>query len=719
MRISPTPPPADSHGHALAARRRAVFTGRVAELRLLRELMLSERRACFVVWLHGMGGFGKSSLLHRFADEAAAHGRAVRTVDMRVTDATPEAFLAALAAQGPPEEAQLLLIDSGEALGGLEQWLRDEFLPRTPSQLLVVVGSRRPPAAEWRADAQWWQALRRVELRDLDTAEATRLLRKRDVPEAAVPGILRAAHGVPLALALFADARGAEPEAAAWEAAGPEAAGSEAAGSEAAGPEAAGSPGAAWELADSPDLVRELLHLLLRETPTAGRAGALHVLALARATTEDLLRHALEVPPDRAGELCGWLRGQSFVRSTADGLVPHELVREALLADLRWRDPSAYERLFVRLHTHLTEQAAGRTGSRWAYGAGLAHLGRSGRVALPAVDWRGTDRLRSRAARPEDLPEVLAAIGREHGAAARALARQWWDRQPAAFVVTEDGRRGITGVLVAPCLGPAAAGPPEDPVARAALAHTAGRWPLRRTERLLLARWSTGDAVATAGALTTLWATTPGLAVSWTCAAPDRPGLAALLDLYGQQRVAPGGTTADGGGTDGQEPYGEGPLCFVQDWRGLPFDRWAAALRARLLADEPVPGPAPADAAAEAAMPWPEFADAVKHAYRSLQDGRELAGSVLLGTRLVTPDADAAALRRVLTETVVHLRSQPEQRQLGTILEITYLSGPRSQQAAASRAGLSFSTYRRRLSTALTTAAEVLRERERYGPVPR
>src|SRR3954451_9256234 len=116
MRISPTPLPVDSHGYTLAARRRAVFTGRVAELRLLRELMLSDRRACFVVWLHGMGGFGKSSLLHRFADEAEAHGRVVRTVDMRTTAATPEAFLAALNAQGQPEDAQLLLIDSGEAL---------------------------------------------------------------------------------------------------------------------------------------------------------------------------------------------------------------------------------------------------------------------------------------------------------------------------------------------------------------------------------------------------------------------------------------------------------------------------------------------------------------------------------------------------------------------------------------------------------------------------
>lgn len=97
-----------------------------------------------MLWLHGMGGVGKSTLLLRFADEARSHGSAVRTVDMRCTDATPDAFWAALTAQGPPEEAQLLLIDSAESLGSLERWLREEFLPRMPTHLLVVVGSRRP-----------------------------------------------------------------------------------------------------------------------------------------------------------------------------------------------------------------------------------------------------------------------------------------------------------------------------------------------------------------------------------------------------------------------------------------------------------------------------------------------------------------------------------------------------------------------------------------------
>ncbi|MEU1299260.1 hypothetical protein [Streptomyces shenzhenensis] len=673
----------DLHGNVLAALRRETFTGRVAELRLLRELMINEARGCFVVWLHGMGGVGKSTLLLRFADEARTQGTAVRTIDMRFTDATPDAFRAALEAQGPPEEAQLLLIDSAESLGPLEWWLRDQFLPRMPTHLLVVVGSRRPPETEWRTDPQWWHALCSVRLSGMDEAEALLLLRNRDVPETSAADIVRASHGLPLALALFADAREASAGTA--------------------------GPSGERELYDSPELARELLRLLLRETPSPARTDALQVLALARVTTEELVRRTLDVPVAEAQVLFAWLHGLSFVDSTAAGLIPHGLVREALLIDLRWRDPEKYERLFRRLHAHLAERLTQRTGGRWAFGAGLAHLGRASSVVREAADWNGADRFQLRSARPKDLHPVLAAIEEEHGVAAGGLARQWWDRQPSAFIVAEDDRGGVVGTLVAPCVEPGVTNLPDDPVAHAALEHVTGRSsPLRRTGRLLLGRWSTGSAVAACFALTTLWATTPGLAVSWTCAAREQEELSRLLGLYDHQ---PGKTVT---GADGVPIF-----SFVRDWRSMPFARWAEALSTRLLADEPAAAPAPAAEPVTPAMPWPEFVGAVKYAYQKVSEPEQLAHSVLLRTGLVASDAGPAELRQVLTETVSQLRAQPGRRQLADILEITYLSGPRSQQAAANRAALSFSTYRRRLSASLETAAELLRERELYGPVPR
>ena len=43
-----------------------------------------------------------------------------------------------------------------------------------------------------------------------------------------------------------------------------------------------------------------------------------------------------------------WLRERSFVRVEAGGLVPHDLVREVLLADLSWTDPVQDRRLAAR-----------------------------------------------------------------------------------------------------------------------------------------------------------------------------------------------------------------------------------------------------------------------------------------------------------------------------------------------------------------------------------
>lgn len=127
------------------ARRRRLFTGRVAELRLLRESLLGEQPGCQVLWLHGMAGVGKSTLLRRFVAEAKEEGRTVRVIDMRSTAPTPEGFLGALEAQGAPAGTELLVIDSGELLGPLEAWLRDVFLPGLPADRPVLVGARRPP----------------------------------------------------------------------------------------------------------------------------------------------------------------------------------------------------------------------------------------------------------------------------------------------------------------------------------------------------------------------------------------------------------------------------------------------------------------------------------------------------------------------------------------------------------------------------------------------
>src|SRR4029078_11021818 len=85
--------------------------------------------------------------------------------------------------------------------------------------------------------------------------------------------------------------------------------------------------------------------------PSQAHWRALAVCAHARVTTEPLLADVLG--PDEAPELFSWLRELPFVAHGPLGLFPHDLAREVLDADLRWRDPLSYRDLHARIRSSL------------------------------------------------------------------------------------------------------------------------------------------------------------------------------------------------------------------------------------------------------------------------------------------------------------------------------------------------------------------------------
>jgi hypothetical protein len=98
-------------------------------------------------------------------------------------------------------------------------------------------------------------------------------------------------------------------------------------------------------------VVRTLVERFVGDMPNLRRREALAVCAHARFTTEDLLRAAMGA--DDAGALLAWLRSLSFVEEGRYGLFPHDLARDVLDTDLRWRDPAGYEDLHCRVLTHI------------------------------------------------------------------------------------------------------------------------------------------------------------------------------------------------------------------------------------------------------------------------------------------------------------------------------------------------------------------------------
>lgn len=158
------------------------FVGREAELELFREAVEAVEPEFAVLWIHGPGGVGKTTLLEAFARIAAGAGVEPLQIDLRAIEPAPPAFEAALAeAAGvspgeDPAEAladgarSVLLLDTYEVAAALDGWLRESFLPDLPARTVTVIAGRTPPGQEWVIDAGWRDALRALSLSATSTA---------------------------------------------------------------------------------------------------------------------------------------------------------------------------------------------------------------------------------------------------------------------------------------------------------------------------------------------------------------------------------------------------------------------------------------------------------------------------------------------------------------------------------------------------------------------
>lgn len=439
-----------------AARDRA-FAGRVGELALFRAALAGDMRAFTVMFLHGPGGIGKSMLLRRFAEEARSAGRTVVEVDGRTTQATPAAFEQEARAALTDERA-VLLVDTFERCQGLEGWLRDRFLPRLPAGAIVVIAGRLTPDPRWTTDPGWSDLLHVTALRNLSPDESMAFLDARGVPGPAHAPLLAFTGGHPLALALAA-AVGVKDERAA----------------------------ARWE--PSREVIETLLPELVGEVPSPRHRRALEVCAHAYMTSESLLRVMLG--EEEAGPLFHWLRSLPFIESSPQGLFPHDVVREALEADLRWRDREGFEELHLRLHRHLYEQArAVPEGSLLPAVGALLYMYRGDGHMSEFHSWRAEGEVYEEPCGPEDHGRVLQLTVEAEGEASAAIVRFWLGEQPGAFRIYRSTHTGETVAFAAWLRLEEPVGTDADPVVAAAWAHARATAPPRDGEYLGIARFS-------------------------------------------------------------------------------------------------------------------------------------------------------------------------------------------------------------------------------------
>ncbi len=690
----------------LSAARQRRFVGRNNERSVFQTAITAPELPFMVMHLSGPGGIGKTTLMREFASICEQNQILAYYIDTRNVDPSPEPFLEALriAMNLSPEEAplqalnerarrQVILLDTYENISLLDGWIREYFLPQLPTNILIVMAGRYPPGQEWRADPGWDDLLRVISLRNLNPQESRDYLSRREIPSEQHTGVLGFTHGHPLALSLVADVFAQRHE-------------------------------LRFNPEVEPDIVKVLLERLVQKVPGPAHRTALEACALVRLTTEPLLANILHLPD--AHELFNWLRGLSFIESGRQGIFPHDLAREALIADLRWRNPDWFSELHNRARQYYatriqqgTEQEQQRTLIDYM------HLHRDNPVLRPYLSYfPGHDSagLLTDIFRSGDAPELLAMVEKHEGAESAQHLAFWLDKQPQGVMVLRDSNHQLSGFMLRIDLHEATpADIATDPATSKAWKFLQSRVPLRPGEKSAFFRfWMSRDDYQSFSYVQSLlgvnviryYLTTPGLAYTFfPCADPDA---FALVFAYADLERIPEADYEIGGHTYGM--YGH-------NWRTTPPMSWLALLAERELSITPQVATPPKPAETLVVLSEPDFAAAVRDVLRDYTRPDAMRNNPLLQSRLVIEKAGSTAslaektatLRAMVSEAAESLQAIPRDTKLYRVLRHTYLHPAPTQEQAAELLDLPFSTFRRHLKSGVTRVTEVLWQWEIQG----
>lgn len=683
----------------LDAARRRQFVGRATERDLFRDAVTASELPFVVLYIYGPGGAGKTSLLRELAYIAAAAGASVIQLDGRNLDAVPQVFLDALQKQlalPTPEaifstlsarkERTVVFLDTAERLEPLDGWLRDSFLPHLPDSVLVVIAGRNQPSLRWRTDAGWQVLMRVLPLKNLSSDESRAYLMRRQVPADRQEAVLHFTHGHPLALSLVADVFAQRPD-------------------------------TAFHPADAPDIIKILVEQFMQQVPSPEHRAALEAASQVHLLNEGLLGQMLQ--SDDPHPLFDWLRGLSFMEAERGGLFPHDLTREALTAELRWRNPDWQKELHSRARAYY--MAHFREGDVRAQRQVLSeyiYLHRENPVIRPYFEWQTTGTVFTDRLRSGDEAALLAMVREHEGEASASIAGHWLARQPGGVAVFRQTGSAPHGLLIMISLEQTtAADRALDPGTAAAYGYLKRHAPLRPGETATLFRfWMAQESYQDVSPVQSRiflnmvqhYLNTPGLAFTLLpCADPDF--WADVFAFANLSRLPAADFEV------GSRSFG----VFGHDWRVLPPLDWLALMAERELATTTPAHPAGTIEPLQV-LHRDTFGEAVREALRRFTDPMALQDNPLLQSRLVVQEAGhdsglsdrASALQAAVRAVAEPLQANPRQAKWYRALYHTYFQPARTQERAAELLDLPFSTYRRHLRAGIQYLIEGLWARE-------
>ncbi|MCL6562538.1 MAG: hypothetical protein K6U87_05975 [Firmicutes bacterium] len=310
------------------------YVGRRYELEQFRSWLTEARDGPPVLVVQGPGGRGKTTLLHRFVEEASSLDIPAILVDARTLGGSAELLLAQLghsdwdAAIAYLNRARpVLLFDTGEELGPLRSFLCEQLLPRLDPQVRWVFAGRFEPSIGFTLlGERRLRATRVLGLRPFAQEEAEAYLKQRGLTDPIEAGqIMAVAGGSPLVLSVAADL------------------------ATEGGMRDHLVPPAKWQVT-----VHALAGYLLREIPEDPTLQVcLEAATVVRQCSETVLTILTQLPDLRPA--FRHLAKLSVVQPTEMGLALQDDVRAILGQDLRWRNPERWEELRGRAMAYYQE----------------------------------------------------------------------------------------------------------------------------------------------------------------------------------------------------------------------------------------------------------------------------------------------------------------------------------------------------------------------------
>lgn len=646
------------------------IVGRDADLARLAAFARSETKP--VMYLHGAAGSGKTMLLREWLRREAARGSRVAIFDAALESFDPSAVVAL--ARG----ADVIAFDDFQRVALLETWFYETFLPSLGANVRVVVASRRAPRHSDRSDAVWASRVDVLELGALSPADSAAFLELRGVAAPHRASILEFAHGLPLWLGIGADLALAHPE----------------------------TP---FESVAPSEHLQPIVARLVEEAEEAGpgRRRALDAAALFAFVTESRLAAALDVSIEESSAAYRWLCERPFVQRAAKGVRLHDLLRDALRAELSWRDPEGIESMLDRIYPYLVERIHRATGPeqerRFLELCRMLRKEPGGALLGGDVD----EAHYADAVADSELPIFVDAVRRYEGEEAAAIARAWLEHARDGLVGFRDASQALVGFVQYVRIDPKAVSRdpfPSDPCVSALLDEMARTCPLREGERATIARfWFGLDGYQRPDAMQLrLWG---HMTFTLVLAAADvlvgavhpdpehwlrRPDRA--HDLFGTFEL-------------GGRPHG----IFGQDWRRASRQAWFGRM---VSAYRHGPAAPPGVQNELDVLDRTRFDAAVRAALRAWSDSTKLEANPLLRTRLV-PDRSASGLRDVIRATVDELARATTTSRHAAVVEHAFMRKAQKGLAIAAELGLPYGSYRRLLGEAVSRIVEALWMRER------